>query len=286
MFEDEPEFFCGIEGATLANDLGEAGSLGEAETLDDDLIYVVGALAGEAGAFEFVGVCHLEASAGATTGPAADGGVSCEHADAVVAVSRCDVQCYVPRERRTGTMARLPDEWTMIACPRVICDQTTRIGLGHIGPKVRNLVKHAHFPIFIPSMSFKPWTNVTAFFGGSKLGATSVKAGMAIARLARVPFTIHTQLDGITKKDCEQSLSEAGMAKVMSASDVDWRFHDVGTLEENLYAVPHDSLVVVGAAGHKLITELVFGSKLEMIQATLPNPMVIVGPDCRTPIDS
>ncbi len=209
-----------------------------------------------------------------------------EHAEQVLAGSRCAVQFFVPRERLSGTMPLLPDEWTMMACPRVICEQTTRIGLGHIGPKVRNLVKHAHFPIFIPSMSFKPWTNVTAFFGGSKLGATSVKAGMAIARLARVPFTIHTQLDGITKKDCEQSLSEAGMAEVMSASDVDWRFYDVGTLEENLYAVPHDSLVVVGAAGHKLISELVFGSKLEMIQETLPNPMVIVGPDCRTPIDS
>ena len=58
---------------------------------------------------------------------------------------------------------------------------------------------------------------------------------------------------------------------------------DQGSFEENLYAVPHDSLVVVGAAGHRLMKELVFGSKLEIIQATLPNPLVVVGPNCRTP---
>lgn len=208
-----------------------------------------------------------------------------KHAEQLLADSKCPVQFFVPRERLSNAMPLLPDEWTMMACPRVISEQAARVGLGHIGPKVRNLVKHAHFPIFIPSMSFKPWTNVTAFFGGSRLGATSVKAGMAIARLARVPFTIHTQLNGITKKDCEKSLSDVGIVDAMSARDVEWRFHDVGTFEENLYAVPHDSLVVVGAAGHKLIAELVFGSKLETIQETLPNPMVIVGPDCRTPID-
>jgi hypothetical protein len=36
-------------------------------------------------------------------------------------------------------------------------------------------------------------------------------------------------------------------------------------------------------AGHRLISELVFGSKLESIQATLPNPRVVVGLDCCTP---
>ena len=44
--------------------------------------------------------------------------------------------------------------------------------------------------------------------------------------------------------------------------------------------------VVVVAAGHRLMAELIFGSKLETIQATLPNPLVVVGPDCRARVES
>jgi nucleotide-binding universal stress UspA family protein len=198
---------------------------------------------------------------------------------------QCTHEFYVPRQCVSGTMPLLHSEWAAMACPRVISEQSSRIGLGHIGPKVRALVKNAPFPIFIPSMSFKAWTKVTAFFGGSELGAVAVKEGMAVARLARVPLTIHTQLDGITAEECEKSLSTAGILQAVSAKDVEWRLYDHGTLEENLYDVPHDSLVVVGAAGHRLISELVFGSKLEAIQATLPNPLVVVGPRCQTPWD-
>jgi len=208
-----------------------------------------------------------------------------QHAEDVLAELECDHQWYVPTQRLAATLPLLPTEWAMMACPRVISEQSARIGLGHIGPKVRALVKQAPFPVFIPSMSFKAWTNVTAFFGGSELGAVAVKEGIAIARLARVPCAIHTQLIGITKEECEKSLSDAGILSAITSHDIEWRVYDEGALEENLYAVPHDSLVVVGAAGHKLLKELIFGSKLEAIQATLPNPLVVVGPNCRTPWD-
>lgn len=208
-----------------------------------------------------------------------------QHAEEALAEFHCDYHFYVPGERITGTMPMMPSDWAIVACPRVISEQSTRIGLGHIGPKVRTLVKHAPFPVFIPSMSFKPWTNVVAFFGGSELGAVAVKEGLAIARLAQVPIAVHTQLDGVSREECEKALAAAGIIEAVSGSDVDWRLYDSGTLEENLYDVPHDSLVVVGAAGHRLITELVFGSKLEAIQTTLPNPLVVVGPRCRTPWD-
>jgi nucleotide-binding universal stress UspA family protein len=208
-----------------------------------------------------------------------------DHATEVLAAFKCNHDFYVPRERVSGTMPLLPTEWAVMACPRVISEQSSRIGLGHIGPTVRNLVKQAPFPVLIPSMSFKPWTSVTAFFGGSELRAIAVKEGMAIARLVRIPFAIHTQLDSITREECEKSLSAAGILGAVSGSDVDRRLYDKGTLEENLYAVAHDSLVVVGAAGHRLISELVFGSKLEAIQATPPDPLVVVGPVCRTPWD-
>ncbi|MFQ5461398.1 MAG: universal stress protein [Phycisphaerae bacterium] len=208
-----------------------------------------------------------------------------KHAEDVLAEFKCNHHFYVPGERLTGTLPLLPNEWAMMTCPRVISEQSGRIGLGHIGPKVRALVKNAPFPVFIPSMTFKAWTSVRAFFGGSELGAVAVKEGLALARLARVPFTIHTQLDGITREECEKRLSAAGILGAVSGGGAEWSLFDEGTLEENLYAVPHDSVVVVGAAGHRLISELVFGSRLEAIQATLPNPFVVVGPDCRTPWD-
>lgn len=205
------------------------------------------------------------------------------HVEETLADFKCRYQFLVPTEYATGNLPVIPTEWALMACPRVISDQSSRIGLGHIGPKVRALVKHAPFPVLIASMSFKRWTSVTIFFGGSELGAVAVKEGMAIARLARVPFVVHTQIDGITREECEQGLSEAGVLDHVQNSDAQWRIFDEGTFDENLYAVPHDSLVVVGAAGHKLVKELIFGSKLEMIQSALPNPLVVVGPKCRTP---
>ena len=53
------------------------------------------------------------------------------------------------------------------------------------------------------------------------------------------------------------------------------------SLEENLYEVPSDSLVVVGAAGSSAVRDLLFGSTLELIQKTLPNPLVVVGSEAR-----
>jgi nucleotide-binding universal stress UspA family protein len=37
---------------------------------------------------------------------------------------------------------------------------------------------------------------------------------------------------------------------------------------------------VVGAYGHGVVRELLFGSKLELIQSVLPNNMLIIGPNC------
>jgi len=61
-------------------------------------------------------------------------------------------------------------------------------------------------------------------------------------------------------------------------AEVEWLFFDKGRFSENVYAVPHEALVVVGAYGHGLVKELVFGSMMEKIQTLVPNNMLIVGP--------
>ena len=188
---------------------------------------------------------------------------------------------FKPREMADTCLPEIPVDWAVMSCPRAISQHSSRIGLGHIGPKVRGIAKHAPFPVFIPAMAYKPWAGVSIFFGGSSVGCLAVQEGIAIARLARVPFTVFTQLDGTTREECERVLSEADVLDELNAADGTWHCFEDGTLEENLYAVPHDHLVVVGAAGHRLMTELIFGSKLEIIQTNLPQPLVVVGPHCR-----
>lgn len=206
-----------------------------------------------------------------------------QRVEAALADFTVQYEFFTPTELAAGNLPLVPTDWTIMTCPRVISAQSSRIGLGHIGPKVRGLVKHASFPIFIPSMNLKAWRSLAIFFGGSKLGAVAVREGIALARLARIPFTLYTQLEGTTRDECEHCLLEAGVLEELRSPDADWICFDSGTLEDNLYAVPHDALVVVGAAGHKLMKELIFGSKLELIQSTLPNQLVVVGPNCRNP---
>ena len=206
-----------------------------------------------------------------------------QHVQEVLKQSKGRYDVYEPKQFVDPSLPIVPVDWAVLSCPRVISDQSSRIGLGHIGPKVRGIVKHAPFPVFIPSTAFKPWTSVSVFFGGSQLGAVAVKQGIALARLARVPFTIYTQLGDLTREQCEDALAAAKILNDARAKDGQWHFFSEGPFEENLYAVPHDSLVIVGAAGHRLMAELIFGSKLETIQATLLNPLVVVGPNCRTP---
>jgi nucleotide-binding universal stress UspA family protein len=38
--------------------------------------------------------------------------------------------------------------------------------------------------------------------------------------------------------------------------------------------------LVVGAFGHGLIKDFLFGSKMETIQSCMPNNMLLVGPNC------
>ncbi len=58
-----------------------------------------------------------------------------------------------------------------------------------------------------------------------------------------------------------------------------WHFFKEGKFENNLYDVPHDALVILGAYGHSLIKDLIFGSKMEKIQSVISNNLLIVGPN-------
>ncbi|HID22797.1 MAG TPA: universal stress protein, partial [Planctomycetaceae bacterium] len=77
----------------------------------------------------------------------------------------------------TQNLEELPGDWDMMLCPRVISESMSRIGIGHIGRKVRALVKASSFPIFVASPCERPWQSIAAFFGGSELGLRAVRQG-------------------------------------------------------------------------------------------------------------
>jgi nucleotide-binding universal stress UspA family protein len=175
----------------------------------------------------------------------------------------------------------LPVDWALMSCPRVISESVQRIGLTHIGPKVRAIIKHATFPVFIPAACYKEWNRVAAFFGGSELGLHAVRIAMRIAHHAQAPLTIYTQLsDALERERLREMLRRESFPVNGEAPDRQWVVFESGSLEENLYAVPGDSLAVIGAAGEKSIRRLLFGGRLEIVQSTLPNPLLIIGPNC------
>lgn len=201
------------------------------------------------------------------------------HVEEILDGTGVPFEFYTPTSRIAADMPEVATDYSFMGCPRVVSEQSGRVGLGHLGPKVRGIVKHAPFPVLIPSMTYKPWTSVAAFFGGSPLGARAVKLALTIADRAGVPLTTYTQLGGATRAECERSLEKAGVADRVCGPEGRWELFDQGAMEENLWAVPHDALVVIGAAGSRLIQELVFGSHLEKVQSILPNALLVVGPE-------
>ncbi len=200
------------------------------------------------------------------------------HAEALLEASNVEYSFFEPSKFDAHNLPSIPTNFHFMGCPRAVSEQMGRVGLGHIGPKVRAIVKYASFGILIPSYVFKPWKNVAVFYGGSNLGAKAVKIALYVADRAGVPLKMFTHHEGADMKECEKNLEAMELLKRFGKNQFDWTIWKKGTIEDNLYDIPHDSLVVMGAAGHKLIRELVFGSKLEKIQMHLPNSMLVVGP--------
>jgi hypothetical protein len=100
-----------------------------------------------------------------------------------------------------------------------------------------------------------------------------------LSKRSKTPALIFTQAES-ERDSYEDGLRSAGMLEDVRAGEAEWLYFDQGDFDENLYAVPHDALIVVGAYGHGIARDLFFGSKMETIQTVLPNPLLIVGPSC------
>jgi len=199
------------------------------------------------------------------------------HAEGIIAQRGLKPNFLIPKRFTASTLPDIPVDFDFMTSPRSISDLSTKIGLGHIGPKVRIIIKNAAFPVLIPSPVFKEWNSIVVFFGGSQNAMSAFKLGIKLSRLSGLPLKLFTHAKTKSESHYRELLKENGLFTDIEKGRIEWLFFKKESFRENLYAVPHDSLVIVGAYGHGVIKELIFGSMMEETQTVLPNNMLIVG---------
>ena len=202
-----------------------------------------------------------------------------QHATELLTQGGIKPRFLTPKNFTASTLPDIPTHFDIMCCPRSISDLSSKIGLGYIGPRVRRIVKSARFPVLITSPAYKEWHSIMVFFGGSTNAVNALRLGIQISRLAGMPLDIFTQVEKGQLKKYERVIENENLKKDITHQVNQWHKFKQGKFDENLYAVPHDALVVLGAYGHGLIRDILFGSKMEIIQSTITNNLLISGPN-------
>ncbi len=187
-----------------------------------------------------------------------------------------------PKHYTASTLPDIQTNFDYMCCPRSVSDMSSKIGLGYIGPRVRRIVKSARFPVLITSPVYKEWKSIAVFFGGSVNAVKALRLGFHIARASGMQLDVFTQTENLSKEDYQQIIKDRNLEKEMKLYVNRWHFFENRVFEENLYDVPHDALVILGAYGHGVIRNFVFGSMMEKIQSTISNNLLIAGPNYTT----
>ena len=133
-----------------------------------------------------------------------------DHAQEIVESLEARHSFFEPT-RFTAGLPDLRSDYAFMSCPRSISDLSTKIGLGHIGSRVRAIVKQAPFPVLIPAASFKQWHRVVCFFGGSANAMIALRCAREISRRSKARLTIFTQAEG-ERDTYQHQLEQAGFA--------------------------------------------------------------------------
>lgn len=202
-----------------------------------------------------------------------------KHASELIEKEGMKARFLEPKHFTASTLPDIQTNFDFMCCPRSISDLSSKIGLGYIGPRVRRIVESARFPILLTSPVFKKWKSIAVFFGGSANAMNALKLGFRINRNSGLPLDVFTYVGKTSRESYEKIVEDENLEKEMDLYANKWHFFENGPFEDNLYEIPHDALVVLGAYGHGLIKSLVFGSKMETIQSTISNNLLIVGPN-------
>lgn len=175
---------------------------------------------------------------------------------------------FQPDGRGAGGLPEIPVTWALLAYPVSLAAQGVLTSWGHLERAVASIAWHTPFPVFFPTPAFLPWQRVVALCVGSQADGESVEVARAVADLAHVPLTVYA--DRHRFEQIVQRLSP------MSAEKFDVRHPG-----RSLYKLPADSLLVVAAKRRVgLVRGLAATTHLARIRAGLPNPMLLVGPNC------
>lgn len=185
----------------------------------------------------------------------------------------------VPKNFTASQLPDIPTNFNYMCCPRSITDLSSKIGLGYIGPKVRRIIKSSSFPVLLTGSVFKAWKSMAVFYGGSRNANNALSWGLHLAKTSGLPVDIVTHTERRSNDYFDHQLETAGLLEPVKQQVRHWHKIRKGKFEGHLYTVPHDALLVVGAYGHGLIKDILFGSKMETIQSLMPNNMLLVGPN-------
>lgn len=203
-----------------------------------------------------------------------------KHADRLVKENGVEASFFEPKDFTAMSLPDVPVNVQYMCCPRSIVDLSTKIGMGYIGPKVRQIIHYSTFPVLIPTPVYKEWKRIIVFFGGSANAIRAMEVALKLKTISGLPLIVFTKAERKPKTYYEEILEKHNLLDPVHEADTEWMFFDKGSFRKLLYEVPSDALVVAGSYGHGVVKELVFGSKIEEIQKVVPNNMLIIGPHC------
>jgi len=207
-----------------------------------------------------------------------DADTAVDHLEGLLKENGMEMDFFSPKNYTASTLPDIPTNFEFMCCPRSISDLSSKIGLGYIGPRVRRIIQAARFPVLITSPVYKPWNSISVFFGGSANAVNALKLGIRIAKITNLRLNLYTQVEKHTSADYRSVVEKNGLGETVENLLDNWTFFEKGRFEHNLYEVPHDALVVLGAYGHGIIRDIMFGSMMEKIQSTISNNLLIAGP--------
>ena len=200
------------------------------------------------------------------------------NASTIVEQGGLEAEFLDPKDFTSSSLPTMPTNFDYMSCPRSMSDRTSRIGFGHIGPKVRRLVNSAGFPVLMPSSTYKEWHSLAVFFGGSGNAVNALRLGFKISTACNIPMDIFTQVEKDLRDIYEEAIKESGLEGEVKNSVREWHRFEKGKFCDYLYEVPHDALVVLGAYGRGPIKQICLGSQTERIRCTITNNFLVVGP--------
>jgi hypothetical protein len=179
-----------------------------------------------------------------------------------------DAWFFQTRGSGAGGLPEIPANWAVMAFPVSLNWRGIPASVGQLERAAASVAWRSPFPVFLPTRAFIPWRRVVALCVGSPADGDTAQVAHRITHLAEVPLSVFAD-----RRRFDQ------IAKHLSPWPVD-RF-DLRDCGKSLYKLTPDTLLVVGAKKQaSLMPGLTSTTHLTRIRAALPNPMLLIGPNC------